>query len=93
MRYNKETLINAINHICPKLADSDMPIPKKLQVVAEVFFIDSLDRESNASYDSRIAMHAAAEALQELNKDGEISYGTKSFEFDDNRRSYDHIIV
>lgn len=93
MRYTKETLINAIHHIAPQLEKSEMAIPKKLQVVAEVFLIESLNDRSNPSYDSRIAMMIAAKSLKELNKDGEITYGTENFEFDSNKRNYDHITI
>lgn len=92
MKYDIGSLDNALNLLLPSIAkakDSGVSFNRTslLDMVSNDFFIKSLDREWNPSYDERIAYYICQEASYDLAKKGFMSFGDMrwSFHFDEEK--------
>ena len=89
MKYTMKTLDSALDFLLPKITEAkrqgvSFPRTDLIRMVAEDFFVDSLDSEEQLdySYGKRVAHHICAEALHDLRStEGCFVFGEKEFSF------------
>lgn len=87
MKWNKETLDNAINHLLPdvkkaKESGNVFNRVKLMTMIAEDQFIKTnTAKQKKIEHNESLAVLIVAEAMSELFKDGEISFGNETLDF------------
>lgn len=84
MKYDSGSLDKAIDLILPKIAKAKgegvvFNRPSLLDMVAKEFFIKSLDKSWNPSYDERVAYFICQEAIYDLSLKGVMDFGVMEF--------------
>ena len=87
MKWNKETLDAAIDHLLPtiKIAKEfgqEFNRVRLMTQIAENYFIISLSEEREVIKDTDLMAYTIiSKALKELYADGQFNYGSESFDF------------
>jgi hypothetical protein len=86
MKHTHETLLNATNYLLPKIAKAkengvNFNLPSLLSMIAEDFFVSSLNYEWNPKFEERVAYFICQEALYDLKTVGMFEFGTQEFDF------------
>lgn len=81
MKYSMKSLDTAIDMLLPKIRQAkdngiDFNRPSLLKMVAEDFFVKSIDREWNPTYEERVAYFVCQDAYRDLKDKGYFEFGS-----------------
>lgn len=86
MKHTHETLIKSIDYLLPDIKKAkDLGVkfntPQLLSMIAEDFFVKSIDILWNPRFNTRIAYFVCQEALIDLKTVGYFEFGEQTFDF------------